>query len=450
VFAAIRGNDAPPRVAPAPLAARPGRLDVGGVIDSDTVWDAEEITVTGDVTVSGGASLAIAAGATVRFAGFWGLRIGDGDLQAIGAPGQPITFTSSEPDLWQPDLARDGAWNGIALVNVPAARDSSRLRWCVLEHAKALPGEDWIEPDGAGGVLVDGVGGALRVVGRSPLVMSHSVLRHNLAERGGAIGIHHGARPLLVNNLLHDNHATLRASAIWISYADAVLVQNTLVANKVAAPSSAIETGCIDHVYARPWHVGNIVWGNQTDYYTPLQIREPKVINTRFCDIEAWLGGEGCLSVDPQLADFVPAAGSPVLDAASALAAGGWLPDRDLAGGARVAGAEVDMGAFERVDPTPAPRLADAAVSLRVWPNPGNPRLMLAVTVPQAGAVKLTIHDLRGRRLRTLLAAERPAGRHEVSWDGRDGRGRALPAGVYLGRAVTAAGVATSRLTLVR
>ncbi len=439
-----------PAVTSTPPVARPGRLDVGGIIAQDTTWEAAAIDVVADVTVTAGATLTVAAGAVVRFQGFHQLRVLDGDLQAVGTRDQPIVLTSAAPDAWRVDLERAGAWNGLAFTNVPAACDSSRLRWCILEYAKALPDDVWHEPAGVGGVLVAGTGGAIRVAGRSPLSVSHCVLRHNLAERGGAVGLHHGARPLLVNNLLHDNHATLRAGAVYVSYADAVFVHNTVVGNEVSAWSDAVETGCIDHQFARPWYVGNLVWGNPTSYYTNLQIREPKPLNVRYCDVEEWLGGEGCLSVDPQLAGFAPAAGSPVVDAGSGAAAGSWLPALDLAGGPRLDGADIDMGAFEWPDVTAVPVPSPTGVRLACWPNPANPRLSLGFHLPEAGPVRLSIHDLTGRLVRLVVAEWRPAGDHAVGWDGCDRTGRDAASGVYLCRLSTATGAVSRRVTLVR
>ena len=435
-----------------PPVARPGRLDVGGVIDQDTVWDAADIVMRSDVTVTGGATLTIAAGATVTVDGFHRLLVEDGDLQAVGTGPDRIRFTSAEPAAWRPDLERAGAWNGLAFANVPAANDSSRLHWCVIEYAKALPGDAWIVPDSTqarpAGVLVGGVGGAVRVAGASPLSISHCVLRHNVAERGGAIGVHHGARPLLVNNLLHENHAALRGGAAYLSCADAVWIHDTVAANDVAAPHGSVETGAIDHVFARPWYTGCVVWGNTSSWYTDLQMREPKACNVVYSAVQDWLGGEGCLTDDPLLDDLlVPAEESPVVDAASAAAAGPWLPALDLAAGARVVGDGPDMGAFEARSPTGQDAVGDvaaAAPSLGCWPNPFNPRTAVTVTMPVAGRARVDVCDLRGRRVDTLLDGELTAGPHRVAWAPR------LPSGAYLLVLRTADGRTALPVALVR
>lgn len=64
-------------------------------------------------------------------------------------------------------------------------------------------------------------------------------------------------------------------------------------------------------------------------------------------------------------------------------------------------------------------------------PNPFNPITTLYFDLPQAEHVSITVLDIRGRRVRTLLSEPRDAGRHDVAWDGTDDTGRRVPSGVY-------------------
>jgi len=92
-----------------------------------------------------------------------------------------------------------------------------------------------------------------------------------------------------------------------------------------------------------------------------------------------------------------------------------------------------------------------AAPALRLernWPNPFNPRTRIAFELPRAGSAELVVFGANGRLLRTLLAERLPAGRHEVSWDGRDDAGRDLPTGIYLYR-LRAAGESRTRKMLL-
>ena len=69
---------------------------------------------------------------------------------------------------------------------------------------------------------------------------------------------------------------------------------------------------------------------------------------------------------------------------------------------------------------------------------------------PRAGRVRLTVHDIEGRRLTTLLDGELGAGLHELRWDGRSPAGGVLPAGMYLVRLVGFGCDELRRLALTR
>lgn len=84
--------------------------------------------------------------------------------------------------------------------------------------------------------------------------------------------------------------------------------------------------------------------------------------------------------------------------------------------------------AAEPGPPPPAVALAAAR------PNPARGGVQLAFALPRAMAVDLAVFGVTGRRLATLVAGERPAGRHEVAWDGTGPGGRRLAPGVYVVR----------------
>lgn len=67
-------------------------------------------------------------------------------------------------------------------------------------------------------------------------------------------------------------------------------------------------------------------------------------------------------------------------------------------------------------------------------PNPFNPRTILRFELTADATVDLAVFDLSGRRIATLVAGHRAAGRHETVWQGRDDDGRSVPSGVYLAR----------------
>jgi len=78
------------------------------------------------------------------------------------------------------------------------------------------------------------------------------------------------------------------------------------------------------------------------------------------------------------------------------------------------------------------------------FPNPFNPTTAIQYAIRQPGQVVLSIYDLRGRRVRTLVSEEQSAGTYTVVWQGRDDQGRQLGSGVYFYR-IDAPGVSERR-----
>jgi len=76
-----------------------------------------------------------------------------------------------------------------------------------------------------------------------------------------------------------------------------------------------------------------------------------------------------------------------------------------------------------------APRFSTELVGAR--PNPFNPRTQIGFTLAAAGRVDLSIYDVRGRLVRTLLDTTRPMGEHWVVWDGADHDGAPVASGTY-------------------
>jgi hypothetical protein len=71
-----------------------------------------------------------------------------------------------------------------------------------------------------------------------------------------------------------------------------------------------------------------------------------------------------------------------------------------------------------------------AALELRATPNPCRDGTQLHYSLPAAGRVRITVHDVSGRRVGTVVDATESAGDHMVSWKPRGDRGR-LPPAVY-------------------
>ncbi len=84
------------------------------------------------------------------------------------------------------------------------------------------------------------------------------------------------------------------------------------------------------------------------------------------------------------------------------------------------------------------------------YPNPFNPETVIDFALPQAGAVNLTVFNLLGETVTTLLDGPLPAGTHRVVFRGQDASGRGLPSGVYFYRLTAGAFSETKKMVLLK
>lgn len=86
-------------------------------------------------------------------------------------------------------------------------------------------------------------------------------------------------------------------------------------------------------------------------------------------------------------------------------------------------------------------------------PNPFNPSTTIRYQVAEGAAntdVRLTVYNVLGQRVRTLVQRQQAPGRYAVKWDGKDDRGQTVPSGVYLYRFEAGRFVQARKMLLVR
>ncbi len=82
-------------------------------------------------------------------------------------------------------------------------------------------------------------------------------------------------------------------------------------------------------------------------------------------------------------------------------------------------------------------------------PNPFHRRATIRFSLAETGRAQVEIFDVSGRCVRTLHEGSLDAGEHSLIWDGADGEGRPLGAGLFWVQLRTAAGYTSSRRVLV-
>ena len=120
---------------------------------------------------------------------------------------------------------------------------------------------------------------------------------------------------------------------------------------------------------------------------------------------------------------------------------------------------ESDMGGFN-VDylqliavsggPTSSERyeLPEGYVLEQNYPNPFNPTTTISFTMANSGDVRLTVYDLMGRKIATLVDRAMPVGTFDVTWDATANSG--LASGVYFYRLETPVGQQIRSMVLLK
>ncbi len=82
--------------------------------------------------------------------------------------------------------------------------------------------------------------------------------------------------------------------------------------------------------------------------------------------------------------------------------------------------------------------------------SPSGSRTQLVYRLPRAARAHLAVFDAQGRWVAVLVNEQQSAGRHSISWDGRDGSGKTESSGVYFARLEAGAGTRCARIVLAR
>ncbi len=84
------------------------------------------------------------------------------------------------------------------------------------------------------------------------------------------------------------------------------------------------------------------------------------------------------------------------------------------------------------------------------YPNPFNPTTIIRYGVNEPTQVKLSVYNMLGQEVRTLVNAFQPEGFNSVVWDATNNSGQAVSAGVYLYKLEAGDIVKTMRMTLTK
>jgi subtilisin family serine protease len=248
-------------------------------------------------------------------------------------------------------------------------------------------------------------GGAGAILACTSADLGNSLIAGNTAQfYGGGVAFQNVPTGTIAGNTIAGNDGTLSGAGGLYLNGSSLDLQNNLVAlntggasfgNGVALISSTAAFSCND------------VYGNTSPEFSgvddPTGTGGNISLDPLFCN--AGLGDYGLTSGSPCLAENSGGCGQI---GALGLGCGGEVPVPDDQGG---------LPTVFKVEQN--------------FPNPFNPRTTIRFALPEAGRTTVTIYDVAGRLVRTVMDDVLPAQVHDVAWTGDDDNGRQVAAGVY-------------------
>ncbi len=90
--------------------------------------------------------------------------------------------------------------------------------------------------------------------------------------------------------------------------------------------------------------------------------------------------------------------------------------------------------AFYITEPDAACEDIQQPVAWNIYPNPFNPETTISFSIPESGDVELSVYNVKGQKVTTLVDSRLDSGNHSVSWQGKDSNGDSVSSGIYLYR----------------
>jgi FlgD Ig-like domain len=296
-------------------------------------------------------------------------------------------------------------------------------------------------------------GGGISCVSASPTFISVKVTE-NSASSGGGIDLG-DSNAILENVQITNNHSYNSGPGLCIADSNPVIINSTISDNTSDGFSANIF--CIDNVNLTlintiSW--SNLLWeiGFYWDYApNTVHIVNSNIkngingINTNNNGILNWLDRN--IDLNPVFAnqsefDFHLQDNSPCIGAGiDEITVNGttyYTPQFDFEGNPRPSpeGSMPDMGAYENPFGQPQVSLDNFEFpkqknNLTNFPNPFNPTTTIQFSLQTNSKINLSIYNIKGQRIKTLIHNAFAKGSHSIIWNGNDENDKPVSSGIY-------------------
>ena len=238
-----------------------------------------------------------------------------------------------------------------------------------------------------------------------------------------AISILDGSNCILRNNFIFQAYGD-GYGAVVASESQYVSHNNTFVSNSVGYANLSSD-GIVSN---------DIIYGSSNTVY----LDESSTIQVSYSDIEGGWEGEGNIDADPLFCD--PDSGDYTLAENSPCIGTG---ENGANMGALGVGCDVILS-------TDTDAIPLQYALHQNYPNPFNPITTLRYDLPENSYVNVTVYDMLGRKVKTLVNTTQDAGFKSVIWNATNDYGKPVSAGVYFYQIQAGEFVQTKKMVLLK
>ncbi|MCP4549610.1 MAG: T9SS type A sorting domain-containing protein [bacterium] len=315
-------------------------------------------------------------------------------------------------------------------------------------------------------------GGGIYVSG-SPRIMDCTIRNNTASISGGGVRLG-GATAVLENCIITGNHSNYEGGGVTVEMDHGSQLRNVLIAGNSATVGGGVYSenmsASVGPAFTNSTIVDNTApygAGVLTEWWAVITMEDCiiasnhvgggvftnnyGVLNLVCCDVWGHPAGDytgdipdqtglnGNISLDPWFCD-AKAGDYTIADISPC------LPEHNDCG--------VLMGAYEQDCVITAIDGGQPPIAFNLGqnhPNPFNPHTVIDFSLPVESNVTLKIYDTTGRLVTNLVAGELcPAGRHSVTWLGKDDNGQRVASGVYFYRLEAGSFTDARRMILLR
>lgn len=261
----------------------------------------------------------------------------------------------------------------------------------------------------------------------------------NTANMGGA-GKIDGAHPEIQNNLFYRNKASNDGCALYLDdFGVSEIVNCTFGGNYGTNNYYASTVYCVET--SSPQFINCIFWDTSYTEVEAITSFHPCYPSYTNCTGKVQAQVINPLFVASLENDFHLLEGSPAIDTGLNNPIGVDILPWDLDFNQRIwdgdndGVATIDIGVYEfgseSVDSEDPVIEVPEKYALSNYPNPFNPETTIRFSIPKQGNVTVSVFNIKGQKIKTILNEKHEPGNYSLKWNGVDEAGNSVSSGIY-------------------